>query len=88
MLNSNTFLTHSATFRHFESSLTQLKWFLSCLLHKEKGPKLGNAFLAKLVDIIVGVILVDMLIKNQKFIFNGISDLTEVHTSNLHRLLD
>lgn len=69
---------HSATFRHFESSLEELKWLLTCVLQNKKSLKTGNAFLAKLADVVVGVFLVNVLINNQRFIFNGILDLTEV----------
>ncbi|KAJ8979970.1 hypothetical protein NQ317_013718 [Molorchus minor] len=64
-------LIYSATFLHFEESIHNLKWFLINIIEeKNVTPKLGNILLAKIVDMVIGIILLNWFLQNEDEVIN------------------
>ncbi|KAJ8923233.1 hypothetical protein NQ315_001789 [Exocentrus adspersus] len=73
-------LLYSATFLHFEENTVNLKWFLLDLIQKKHlSPKTGNILVAKIIDLTIGIVLLNWCLKNENDILNyiqtGIEDI-------------
>ncbi|CAH1996401.1 unnamed protein product [Acanthoscelides obtectus] len=78
----------SHTFTYFGESMQNLKWFVESILYEKKlTPKLGNALLAKIVDVICGILLMNCFLHHQHEILYAFQDAVEIIISNLKGLL-
>ncbi|XP_074040886.1 phosphatidylinositol glycan anchor biosynthesis class Q isoform X2 [Leptinotarsa decemlineata] len=81
-------LSYSSTFSHFEDSVITSKWFIETMLcEKRFTPKLGNIFVAKIIDLVIGIVLLNWLLKNEDGISMYVQNSTEDLISNLKGLL-
>ncbi|KAJ8964396.1 hypothetical protein NQ314_004933 [Rhamnusium bicolor] len=81
-------LRYSATFLHFKESVVNLKWFLNKLVEEKKlTPKMGNAFVAKIIDLLIGIILLNWFLKYEVNILSFIETTIEDIITNLKGLL-
>ncbi|XP_008197507.2 phosphatidylinositol N-acetylglucosaminyltransferase subunit Q [Tribolium castaneum] len=79
---------YSATISHFSDNLNAFKWFFA-EVNKEKrvSPRIGNFILAKLLDLILGIILLRIFIENENLIVNFIDNIRETLILNFRHLL-
>lgn len=72
-------LLYSATFLCFEENVINLQWFFKEITQKRKlSPKTGNMLVAKIVDLLIGVILLNWCLKYENDILNFIQTIIEV----------
>nr|CAH7744356.1 unnamed protein product [Callosobruchus chinensis] len=78
----------SHTFTYFGESLKNLKWFIEEILQEKKlNPKLGNALTAKIIDVLIGVILMNWFLHCKDEILYAFQNAVEIIISNLKGLL-
>lgn len=69
----------SAIFLHFEENMLNLRWFLKeTMQNKKLSPKTGNMLVAKIIDLLIGVILLNWCLKYESDILNFIQTTIEV----------
>ncbi|XP_018570884.1 phosphatidylinositol N-acetylglucosaminyltransferase subunit Q isoform X2 [Anoplophora glabripennis] len=81
-------LQYSATFLHFENNALNLRWFLEEIVGKKKlSPKTGNMLVAKIVDLVIGIVLLNWFLRYESSILNFIETIIEDIITNLKGLL-
>ncbi|CAH1154630.1 unnamed protein product [Phaedon cochleariae] len=86
--NARLIFSHSSTFLHFKESCMTVKFFLEGLHNDKKlTPKLGNILVSRLIDLIMGIVVVDWFLLNESEILEFIQKSTEELITNLKNLL-
>ncbi|VEN60184.1 unnamed protein product, partial [Callosobruchus maculatus] len=76
---SNKVVSCSHTFTYFGESIKNLKWFIEEIVQEKKlTPKLGNSLVAKMIDVLFGVVLMHWFLNHKDEILYAFQNAVEV----------